>query len=147
MNWVAASIIVIVLWGVVGLFQKMGANHSSANSLLVWTTAGYIVLLPFLYSYSHLLALPGRSILLGLITGLTNALGAWCLYAAMEKGAAASVVVPLTALNPLLTVILAVLFLGERLTLIQIAGIVLAVIAAVLLSCESETPVLEPQVN
>lgn len=147
MTWIVASFIVIVLWGVVGLFQKVGANHSSPDSLLAWTTVGYLLLLPFLYSQSHLLALPGRSILLGLITGLTNALGAWCLYAAMDKGAAASVVVPLTALNPLLTVILALVFLGERITMTQAAGIVLAIAAAVLLSCESEVPVLEAQVE
>ncbi len=136
MSWLTASLLVVLLWGIVGLLQKVGANHSTADSLLIWTTAGYAVLLPLLAPQSNLLTLTGHTIAIGLIAGFTNALGAWCLYAAMEKGAIASVAVPLTALNPLLTVVLAQVFLHERLTPAQMAGITLALAAGVLLSYE-----------
>ena len=136
MNWLIASVLVIVLWGVVGLFQKLGANHSSSDSLFLWTTAGYVLLLPFLLPYSQILALHARAIAVGLLGGLTNGLGAWCLYAALEKGASASVAVPLTALNPIITIALAVAFLRERLTLIQIAGVIAALAAGAMLSYE-----------
>ena len=36
--WVFWSSIVIVLWGVVGLFQKLGSNRISSQSLLIWLT-------------------------------------------------------------------------------------------------------------
>jgi drug/metabolite transporter (DMT)-like permease len=48
--------------------------------------------------------------------------------------------VPLTSLYPLVTLILAFVVLGERLTALQTAGVVLALAAGVLLSYESEAP-------
>jgi bacterial/archaeal transporter family protein len=151
MSWISASLIVIVLWGVVGLLQKMGSSESSSDSLLYWTCVGYVLLVPALLMHSHLFELSVRSILLGLAAGLTNGLGAWALYAALEKGAAASVAVPLTALNPLVTLILALFFLGERLTLLQTVGVVAALGAAVMLSYEREPvkpdPVLEQSMD
>ena len=139
MSWIIASSFVIVLWGVVGLLQKMGSNRSSSDSLLWWTTVGYFLILPALLIHSQIWALSNRSVLLGLVSGLTNGLGAWSLYAALEKGASASVAVPLTALNPLVTVVLAVSFLHERLTGTQIAGVITALAAAVMLSYEAES--------
>jgi transporter family protein len=128
------------MWGVVGLLQKLGSNHSTSNSLFLWTTAGYLLLLPFLFFDSHLLSLSGRSLAVGVVCGVTNSLGAWSLYTSLERGARASVAVPLTALNPLVTLILALIVLGERLTSIQTAGVVLAIVAGVLLSYESDAP-------
>jgi transporter family protein len=46
----------------------------------------------------------------------------------------ASVVGPLTSLFPLLTVILAMIFLKERMNRIQVAGVVLALAAIAILS-------------
>jgi len=140
MTWLTASVMTILLWGVVGLLQKMGSNHSTSSSLFLWTTAGYILLVPFLFGDSHLLSLSPRSLLVGVISGFTNALGAWSLYASLERGARASVAVPLTALNPLITLVLAFAFLGERLNYTQVAGVALAIVAGVLLSWESDNP-------
>jgi transporter family protein len=118
-EWVLYSCLVIVLWGVVGLFQKLGTNLISAHTLMVWLTLGYLLLIPILLAR----------------TGL----GAWYLFASLEAGAKASIAVPLTALNPLLTIVLALAFLGERLTLMQWGGIVAALIAGVMISYEAET--------
>jgi transporter family protein len=138
MTWLVASMITVLFWGIVGLLQKMGSNHGTSNSLFVWTTVGYALLLPFLIAGSHLNSLPARSIMVGVVCGATNALGAWALYTALERGARASVAVPLTSLYPLVTLILALIVLGERLTVLQTAGVVLALAAGVLLSYEPE---------
>jgi bacterial/archaeal transporter family protein len=50
------------------------------------------------------------------------------------KGGKASVVAPATALFPMVTVVLALVFLKERLGRIQIGGLVLAFAAIYLLS-------------
>ena len=89
---------------------------------------------------SRLWTLPPRSIVVGVVCGLTNALGAWALYTALERGARASIAVPLTALNPLVTLVLALVLLGERLTAVQTSGVILAIAAGVLLSYEPDTP-------
>ena len=54
-------------------------------------------------------------------------------YAAMQRGKA-SIIGPVTALFPLLTILLALVFLKERVNRVQAAGIVLAIYAIAVLS-------------
>jgi transporter family protein len=68
--------------------------------------------------------------------GALNGLGAWTSFRALESGGKASIVISLISLYPLLTVLLAVIFLGERLTWLQTTGACLAIAAAILLSLE-----------
>jgi transporter family protein len=127
-EWLPYSLVALALWGVVGLLQKLGTNRVSAHSLFVWLTIGFGLLLPwFLASGSRLLSMPAGDLGFGLLVGLTNALGSWFLFAALEKGAKASVAIPLTALYPLITALLAVALLGERLVGRQWVGLVLAI--------------------
>lgn len=136
--WLPYSLIAVALWGVVGLLQKLGTNRLSAHSLFIWVTAGYAVLLPWFLHDSRWGSLTVPDIGLGLLVGLTNGVGAWCLFASLERGAKASVAIPLTALYPLVTAALAVAFLHERLSMRQWVGLALALVAGVLLSWEKE---------
>jgi uncharacterized membrane protein len=135
--WVFWSSIVIVLWGVVGVFQKLGSNRISSQSLLIWLTAGYLLLMPWLLWTTRLDGLSRRDVLIGVLGGLTNGLGAWFLFRSLEAGAKASVAVPLTALNPLVTIALAVTLLAERLSPVQWAGVLLAIVAGMMISYET----------
>ncbi len=74
----------------------------------------------------------------GALAGLLGALGNLGFYAALGRGGKASIVVPLTALYPLVTVAVAWLFMKELLTRAQVVGAGAAVIAIVLLSGEAE---------
>jgi bacterial/archaeal transporter family protein len=136
-SWMYYSFLVIILWGIVGLFQKLGTNRASPLSLVIWLTVGYGLLLPWLLPDSNLLGLTWGDFLIGVLGGITNGLGVWALFASLETGAKASVAVPLTALNPVITIMLALAFLGERLTRLQWIGISLAILAGVLISCET----------
>jgi bacterial/archaeal transporter family protein len=135
--WLGYSLLVVVLWGIVGLFQKLGTNRISANSLLIWLMVGYVLLLPWLLSTTRMSELTPRDTVIGTLAGITNGLGAWCLFASLESGAKASVAIPLTALNPLLTILLAMIFLSERLTTLQWVGITIAIIAGAMISYET----------
>ncbi len=139
-GWLVYASIAIVLWGVVGLFQKLGTNRISSRSLVVWLTAGFLILLPFFWSQGSVTTLSRRIVVLGLLGGLLNGLGSWALFVSLEKGAKASVAIPMTALYPLVTVGLAVVFLNERPTLLEWIGVGLALAAGAMLSYES-TPV------
>ena len=119
-----------------GLLQKLGTNRISARSLLVWLMVGFAVLLPLFVRQTSLSVLGTREILIGILGGITNGLGSWFLFASLEAGAKASVAVPLTALYPLITVLVATFFLGEALTSLQWAGIGLALIGGMMLSYE-----------
>jgi bacterial/archaeal transporter family protein len=128
--------VAIVLWGVNGLFMKLGTNRVSARSMVIWVTAGFVVLLPFLWSASSLSGLSRGIIFVGLVAGAVNGLGNWAVFACLEKGAKASVAIPLTALYPLCTVVLATAFLKERPSSLQWLGIALAVAGGAMLSHE-----------
>lgn len=136
-DWMFFSLIAVVLWGIVGLLQKLGTNRISADSLLVWLMVGYLLLLPWLISRADFSNLAAIEIWVGILAGITNGLGAWFLFAALEKGAKASIAVPLTALNPIVTIFLALAFLAEKLTTLQSVGVLLAIAAGVLISYET----------
>ena len=128
------AIVVIVTWGIVGLLQKLSTNHLSAETAVVWLVVGYLLLDPWLYPQESILMFSGRALVFAFLSALLNALGAWALLSAMKHGGKASIVVPLTALYPLVTVFLAPLVLHESITRLQGAGVVCALIAVVLLS-------------
>ena len=136
MHWMIYASFAIVLWGVNGLIMKLGTNRVSARSMVIWVTAGFVLLLPFLLVSTSLAGLSARVILVGLVAGVVNGLGNWAVFACLEKGAKASVAVPLTALYPLCTVFLATAFLKERPSALQWLGIALAVAGGALLSYE-----------
>lgn len=72
--------------------------------------------------------------------GTLNGMGAWTSFRALESGGKASIVISLISLYPLLTVGLAIVLLRERLSLLQTAGAVVAIAAAILLSMEGPQP-------
>jgi bacterial/archaeal transporter family protein len=137
MHWIIYAGVAILLWGVNGLFMKLGTNRVSARSMVIWVTAGFVVLLPWMWKMTALAGLGTRVLLVGLIAGAVNGLGNWAVFACLEKGAKASVAIPLTALYPLCTVALAMVFLRERPTGLQWIGIALAVAGGAMLSHES----------
>ena len=134
---VALSLLAVVLWGIVGLLQKVTTNYITADAVLIWDRVGYLCLLPWLLATTSLSNLGSRDLLIGTLDGIANSLGAWFLYASLESGAKASIAVPLTSLYPLLTVLMAMVFLGEKVRPLQWFGIALALIAGILMTLET----------
>ncbi len=135
-DWLLPALLATLLWGIVGILQKLGSTRVNAASLLVWVTVGYVLALPCFLFGAGLASLPLGTILLGVIAGTINGLGTWFLFAAFEKGAKASLAIPLTALYPLVTLGLAFVFLSERLTLAEWVGVLLALSGGAMLSYE-----------
>jgi transporter family protein len=135
-DWLLPALLAVALWGIVGILQKLASNRINADSQLIWVTAGYVIALPLMMWEGGLDAVPTRYLLIGVLAGAVNGLGSWFLFASLERGAKASVAVPLTALYPLVTLVLAFLFLEERLTAREWVGVVLALCGAMMLSYE-----------
>lgn len=136
-HWIAYAGFAVTMWGVNGLFMKLGTNRISARSMVIWVTAGFVLLLPFLWFGTALAGLQARVLFVGLFAGAVNGLGNWAVFACLEKGAKASVAIPLTALYPLCTILLATVFLHERPNAFQWVGIVFALAGGVMLSYET----------
>ena len=143
-SWVLYSLLAVLCWGVIGLFQKIGASRISEASLLAWLLVGLLLLIPWLLAKTDLQSVGFRNAVIGFLAGTTNGLGLWFLFLAFKNGAKASVAVPLTALNPLLTIVFAFLFLAERLNALQWLGVVLALISGAMLSYEKSAQVKTP---
>ena len=133
-SWLLYTLLALVCFGIVGFLQKLSTDRISAESALVWLIVGFVLLLPFIYSGPATFHYPARSILYVVAGGLLNALGSWALLAAMRHGGKASIVVPMTAVYPMLVCLVAPLLLHEILTLVQGIGIALGLGAILLLA-------------
>ncbi len=132
--WFLYSAVTAVAWGIVGLLQKLSTNHVSAESSLIWLVVGFLTLQPLLYPGPAVFHYSAMNLTWALVSGLLNALGAWALFAALSHGGKASIVAPLTALYPVLIIMLVPLVLHESVTRIQLAGVACALAAVILLS-------------
>ena len=136
--WLIFAMITMLFWGITGVTQKLSTNAISTELSFLWFGIAMLALaltvLPLVIPHWHL---PRKDFWLATTGGLLNCLGAYTSFAALEKGGKASIVIPLCYLYPLLTIVLAIVLLHETLARPQLAGIVLALVAAILLSQEA----------
>jgi transporter family protein len=144
--WLLFATIALVFWGVTGVTQKLSTNRISSQLSFLWfawamffISAMLAIIVPIQWHLRPLI------LALSILGGVLNGLGALTSFAALESGGKASVVISLISLYPLLTVGVAVLFLHERVTMLQACGAVLAIIAAVLLSIEAPPVAVSPE--
>jgi transporter family protein len=121
--WLLFTILALFCFGVVGLLQKLATDLISAEATLVWLIVGFLFLEPFVYGGSSTFHYSARSITIVVLAGVLNSLGSWAVFAAMKSGGKASVVVPLTAVYPMVVCVLAPLLLHEHITFVQGIGI------------------------
>jgi len=134
MRWVPLSLGALVLWGVWGVILRaalIDLDWRLVVSLAVW---GYLI--PILGL--AVLARPNLSQLTWAVAakavgaGLVNQMGLIAFYLAADSGSV-SVVVPLAALYPAVTLVGAVVILKESLRGVHLLAIALAVVAGALL--------------
>lgn len=133
--WLGYSLLAILFWGIWGVQSKLFLGHGNVYTAQVLATAG--LALPAALALGSDKRFAGsdrrRGLLYALLTGLLGGVGNITFYMALVRGKA-SIVVPLTTLSPLVTVLLAVLVLRERINRRQWAGIAMAMAAIYLLS-------------
>ena len=142
--WLGFAVAALVLWGVTGVTQKLSTNRISSERSFLWFCWAMVAIsvAVFLFARPHW-GLGGLVVVCSVAGGALNGLGAWTSFKALESGGKASIVISLISLYPLLTVVLAVLLLDERLTWMQTAGAILAIAAAILLSIETAPAVTD----
>lgn len=136
--WFGPVAVVLAAWGIVGIFQKLATNHISPAATLIWQTAGFFVLLPFVFPEQPLGTYTTAGLAYGLLGGIFTNLGSWFLFAALGSGGKVSIVAPFCALYPLIVVFVAPRIFQETITWQQLAGVGCAVAAIVLLSLEPQ---------
>jgi bacterial/archaeal transporter family protein len=133
-NWLGFSLMAVGLWGLWGFLSKVAAVQLPTGAAYLFSIAGHLLVVGYLATTGGL-AIPwqpaGLAAALG--AGICMAFGLLYFFKALAGGAA-GVVVPLTALYPLVTVLLSWTILHEAFTLRHLAGVGLALAAVWLLS-------------
>lgn len=130
-------ILILLAWGLWGFFGKYALKFLNPISLILFETIGAIVIqlavLLFLFFSKYKFETSAAGISLAMLVAFFGVIGTVLFFFTLSK-TKASILVPLTALYPVVTVLLSFAFLKEKITLVQGIGIVLAVVAGVLLS-------------
>ena|SRR5579863_2419721 len=138
-TWIWLATIALVFFGITGVTQKLSTNNISFELSFIWFSVAFLVIAAVIAATMELdWSLSPSLVAFAALGGFLNGLGALTSFAAFEKGGKASVVTPLINLYPLVTIAGAWMLLGERLTGTQVAGILAALVAVVLLSQEAE---------
>ena len=128
--WLLYALATTILWGVWGAFTGLSAERGFPDTLVycVWSVT---MILPALWALARIgwrLERDPRSVIFGLIIGLTGAGGQMVLFDAVTEGPA-YLIFPLISLSPVVTIALSYALLGERTNVLGAAGIVLALLA------------------
>ncbi|HZY71046.1 MAG TPA: EamA family transporter [Thermoplasmata archaeon] len=138
--WIAFAAGAILAYGIGEGFSKEPTVRIGPDRMLVlyglYELPAYLAWF-FLFGGAGALNAPG--VVFGMAAGLCGTVSAVLWYSAMETGTA-SVVSAFAAGYPVVTVVLAVLFLGSVLVPIQAAAVVLLIVSAVLVSVSERTP-------
>ncbi len=121
---------VIILWGLWGFLGKLGVQKIGLQVSFWSSLTLALSIITYLFFSHQLLPLKNDTggIALALLAGISSALASILFYILLEKKPA-GFLVTVTALYPLVTLLLSVLLLKESLTAIKIVGFVLAIAA------------------
>lgn len=135
MTWLEFSLMATGLWGLWGFLSKVATLQLPTTTVYLFSIVGHLAVIGYLAATGELGVCwhPGGSAA-ALGAGICMAFGLICFFKALAEGPPVSVVVPLTALYPLVTVILSWTLLREGFSLRQLAGVALALPAVWLLS-------------
>jgi len=137
-SWMLYALLTLVLFGMSCITQKLATRCISDELCTIFFTIGFVPLAIVIWAAgSPPWNLGIKDWAFGIAVGLLMATGTLALFAAFRRGKA-SVVTPLVALYPLVTVILAVVFLNEHLDSVKIAAIAMALIAGAALTKETD---------
>jgi transporter family protein len=133
-RWFGIALIVVFLWGLGSFFGKLALIRDIPYRVYLFEGIGTLVILVLFVFFKRgdifaNLSFNTYALLMGVCWGI----GTIFFIIALQP-AKLSVIVPLTALYPTVTVLLSLLFLQERLELREIIGIVLAVLSIALLA-------------
>ncbi len=133
-RWLSYALLCILCWGIWAFLSKLGADQMTPMQMQVLFTIGMLpVVLVAVVRLGRRIDTDFLGATYGILNGIFTGLGLLAYFAALARGKA-SIVSPITALFPLLTVLLAFFLLRERMNRVQMAGLGLALASIFILS-------------
>ena len=133
-HWLFPTFGAFVLWGLWSFFPKITTKYISPKSAILFEVLGGIIFaIIVLISLKFKPDVHPKGVLLAMSTDIIGFAGSLCFLYAASRGPI-SLVAVLSALYPIIAIVLAVFFLNEAITIKQGLGIVLGIGAMILLT-------------
>jgi transporter family protein len=133
-NWLLPTLGVVLFWGIWGFIPKYVVKYISPNSAIIYEALGGFVISVLWFSLLDSdLETNSKGIILASLTGFSGVAGAFLFLKAVSLGPV-TIIAPLSALYPIISCLLAVIFLNETLTLKQYIAILFALLSVLLIS-------------
>jgi len=134
-RWFWYSNLCVVCWGGWAFFSKLGSREIPPQTMQFLFTIGALpVGLALLITRKFTMERRPKGIAYAVINGILAGVGGLALFAAYHTGSNTALITVATALYPVITVVLAVTVLRERIRPIQLIGLGFAVAAMVMFS-------------
>ncbi|HXJ91510.1 MAG TPA: DMT family transporter [Terriglobia bacterium] len=134
-KWFWYSVLCILCWGAWALLAKLGSEEIPPNaSQFLFAFGALPVAVVLLLRRRMKLERDAPGIAYSVANGVLSGIGTWAVFAAYRTQGNAAIITTVTGMYPLITVVLAVIVLRERLTRLHILGLGFAVVAFVVFS-------------
>lgn len=141
--WFVLALFVLAAWGLQAYFIKLANAGTSAESIFFYMALGALACVPValaMTDFSQPIPWGWQGPGLAAVTQILNAVGALTLVYAFRHGKAMVVSPLVNAGAPLLTAVLSMALSGAAPTGSKLLGVALALLAALLLALQPETP-------
>ena len=136
-KWLVAAMLTMILWGLWGVLLKKASLGLKWYEVYIVSNSMIILFLTIItLKYGVPSGGCPSCIVAAVLAGVLGTLGYILMVVSLDSGGRASVVIPLTALYPLVTVITSRIVLGEEITPARALGVALALAAIILLTRE-----------
>jgi bacterial/archaeal transporter family protein len=134
-KWFWYSVLCILCWGTWALLAKLGSEEIPPDaSQFLFAFGALPVALVLLVHRKMQLEKDAAGIAYSVANGVLSGIGSWAVFAAYRTQGNAAVITTVTGMYPLITVLLAVTVLRERLTRLHVLGLAFAVLALIVFS-------------
>jgi transporter family protein len=133
--WLFHSVMALCCWGLWAFFPKIAVRYTTPRSALVYEVLGGVLVAVVVLCTQGKLDFNIKGVLPSIGTGIAGASGLLFFLYAVQWGKI-TVISTLTAVYPVITIVLAMVFLKEKITYIQWTGIALAMASIALITYE-----------
>ncbi len=132
--WLLYALFTVLAWGVWGVCSKLASNHTRPRQTLLFQAVGVVGFALVVFTVEHFrVEWSPAGFGWSFAAGFVNFIGFLAFFAAVEKGKV-STVISLSSLYPVVTIMLSLIFLHERVSRREGLGIAFALLAGWLLA-------------
>ena len=133
MGWLFYSLTTVVLFALWSLLGKVALRTATpVQTTILYGVAAALVALAAIGLGQRTAAWTAGTLWVGALSAVCGALGLLTFYLALDRGNA-SLAVPVIGFYPAVVAVLSVVFLGEKLSALQVVGVALAVAGVALI--------------